>query len=70
MNSQSRANGSSGSQRRNLWLIEGGYTSDTTHLAKLAEKKNQHQKLVSALDLRGFDVKPTHSCMSSQRKVI
>ena len=29
MNSQSRADDSSGPQRRKLWLIEGGYTSDT-----------------------------------------
>ena len=58
MNSQSRADGSSGPQRRKVWLIEGGYTSDTRHLEKLAEKKNQRQKLVGALELRGFDVKP------------
>ena len=57
-NSQSRANGSSGPQRRRVWLIEGGYTSDTRHLAKLAEKETQHRKLVGALELRGFDVKP------------
>ena len=37
MNSQSRADGSSGPQRRKVWLIEGGYTSDTRHLEKLAE---------------------------------
>ena len=40
MNSQSRAEGSSGPQRRKVWLIEGGYTSDTRHLEKLAEKQN------------------------------
>ena len=44
-------------QRRKVWLIEGGYTSDTRHLETLAEKQNQHQKLV-ALELRVFDVKP------------
>ena len=41
--------------------LEGGYTSDysdTRHLEKLAEKQNQHRKLVGALELRGFDVKP------------
>ena len=38
-----------------VWLIEGGYTSDTRHLEKLAEKKNQHQKLMDALVVRGFD---------------
>ena len=58
INSQSRADGSSGPQRRKVWLIEGGYTSDTRHLEKLAEKQNQHRKLVGALELRGFDVKP------------
>ena len=40
-----------------MWLIEGGYTSDTRHLEKLAEKKNQHHKLMEALTLRGFDAK-------------
>ena len=58
LNSQSRADGSSGPQRRKVWLIEGGYTSDTRHLEKLAEKQNQHRKLVGALELRVFDVKP------------
>ena len=58
MNSQSRANGSSGPQRRKSWLIEGGYTSETRHLEKLAEKQNQHRKLVGALEVRGVDVKP------------
>ena len=38
MNSQSRAVGSSWPQRRKVWLkLEGGYTSDTRHLEKLAE---------------------------------
>ena len=58
MDSQSRANGSTGPQRRKVWLIKGGYTSNTRHLEKLAEKQNQHRKLVGALELRGFDVKP------------
>ena len=58
MTSQSRADGSSEPQRRKVWLIEGGYTSDTRHLEKLAEKQNQHSKQVGALKLRGFDVKP------------
>ena len=55
------AHRSSGPQRRKVWLIEGSYTSDTRHLEKLAEKLNQHQKLVGALELRRFDfidVKP------------
>ena len=58
LNSQSKADGSLGPQRRKVWLVEGGYTSDTRHLEKLAEKQNQQQKLVGALELRGFDVKP------------
>ena len=58
MNSQGRADGSSGPQRRKVWLIEGGYTSDTRHLEKLAEKQSQHHNLVCAMGLREFDVKP------------
>ena len=58
LNSQSRADGSSGPQRRKVWLIEGSYTSDTRHLEKPAEKQNQHRKLAGDLELRGFDVKP------------
>ena len=58
MYSQSRADGASGLQHRKVWLIQGGYTSDTRHLEKLAEKQNQHRKLVRALELRRFDVKP------------
>lgn len=58
INSQSGADGSSGPQRRKVWLIEGGYTSDTRHLEKLAEKQNQHRKVVGALELGRFDVKP------------
>ena len=38
--------------------ICSGYTSDTRHLEKLAEKQNQNRKLAGALELRGFDVKP------------
>ena len=45
-------------QGRREWLIEGGFTSDTRHLQKLAEKQNQHRKLVGAMELRGFDVMP------------
>ena len=58
INSQGRADGSSGPQRRQVWLIEGGYTSDTRHLEKLAEKRNQNRKLGGALELMGFYVKP------------
>ena len=51
INSKSRADGSSGPQRRKVCLIEGGYTSDTRHLEKLAQKQTQHRKLVGALEL-------------------
>ena len=37
---------------RKVWLIEGEYTSDTRYLEKLAEKKNQHHKLMDVLTLR------------------
>ena len=40
-----------------VWLIEGGYTSDIRHSEKLADKKNQHHRLLDALTLRGFDAK-------------
>ena len=39
MNSQSRADGSSGPQRRKVWLIRGGYTSNTRHLASWQRRK-------------------------------
>ena len=53
----SRTNGSAGPQRRKVWLIEGGYTSDTRHLEKLAEKKDQHCSLMNALEDRGLDAR-------------
>ena len=53
----SMAGSSAGPQRRKVWLIEGGYTSDTRHLEKLAEKKNQHQSLMNALEDRGLDAR-------------
>ena len=49
MSSQSRANGSSGPQRRKVWLIEGGCNTNIRHLEKLAEKQNQHENIVGAL---------------------
>ena len=53
----SRTNGSAGPQRRKVWLIEGGYTSDTRHLEKLAGKKDQHRSLMNALEDRGLDAR-------------
>ena len=59
MNGQrsSRAESLSGPLHRKVWLIEGGYTSNTRHLEKLVEKKHQHHRLMDALTLRGFDAK-------------
>ena len=42
-------------QCRKVWLIEGGYTSDTRYLEKIAQKKAQHQRLMEALKLKRFD---------------
>ena len=53
----SRTDGSVGPQRRKVWLIEGGYTSDTRHLEKLAEKKSQHASLMNAIENRGLDAR-------------
>ena len=39
-------------------LIEGGYTSDTRHLKKLAAKQSQYGKLADALNLGKLDLKP------------
>ena len=38
-------------------LIEGGHTSDSRHLEKLAEKKSQRHTLMDASALRRFDAK-------------
>ena len=44
-------------RKRKVWLLEGGYTSDTRHLEKVEEKKQQHETLMKALDLQGFDAR-------------
>ena len=44
-------------RRRKVWLLEGGYTSDTRHLDKIAEKKQQHETLLKAMELQGFDTR-------------
>ena len=43
------------SGQRKVWLLEGGYTSDTGHLEKLQEKRQQHTTLSKALEPQGFD---------------
>ena len=43
------------SRKRKIWLLEGGYTADTKHLAKIAEKEQQHMTLLRALRTQGFD---------------
>ena len=45
------------SRRRKVWLLEGGYTSDTRHLEKIEEKRQQHKTLLKALEMQGFDVR-------------
>ena len=44
-------------RKRIVWLLEGGYTSDTKHLEKIWEKIEQHQTLLEALSLRGFEAR-------------
>ena len=44
-------------RQRIVWVLEGGYTSDTRYLQKVSEKQDQHKLLMQALKLRGFDVR-------------
>ena len=44
-------------RRRKVWLLEGGYPSDTRHLDKIAENKQQHETLLKAMELQGFDTR-------------
>ena len=39
---------------RKIWVLEGGYTSDTRRLEKVREKHLQHERLMKALELRGY----------------
>ena len=41
------------SRQRKVWLLEGGYTSDTRHLDKIEEKRQQHKTLLKALEMQG-----------------
>ena len=42
---------------RKIWVIEGGYTSDTRQAEKLEEKREQHKSLLHALEVQGFDTR-------------
>ena len=44
-------------RRRIIWLLEGGYTSDTRYEEKYREKQDQHRTLIEALELKGFEVR-------------
>ena len=44
-----------GSARR-IWIVEGGYCSDTRYTDKLQEKEAQHQALQAALQEYGYNV--------------
>ena len=43
------------SRQRKAWLLECGCTSDTRHLGKIQEKRQQHKTLLKALEMKGFD---------------
>ncbi len=40
---------------RKIWVIEGGYTSNTRHAEKVQQKMEQHKTLLLALKVQGFD---------------
>ncbi len=39
---------------RHIWIVEGGYCSDTRYEEKLKEKEAQHQALQEALEDYGY----------------
>ena len=39
-----------------IWIVEGGYCSDTRYEKKLKEKEGQHQALQTALEGHGYQV--------------
>ena len=41
---------------RKVWIVEGGYCSDTRYVDKLHEKQQQHQRLEASLRAYGYDV--------------
>ncbi len=44
-------------RHRTVWVLEGGYTADTSPRDKMMEKELQHAQLIHALQVRGFDGK-------------
>jgi len=43
-------------RQRKIWIVEGGYCADTRYAEKVAEKNEQHEKLVGMLKMYGYDV--------------
>ena len=43
-------------RQRKIWIVEDGYCADTRYVEKMAEKNEQHEKLVDMLKLYGHDV--------------
>ena len=41
---------------RKVWIVEGGYCSDTRYTDKYKRKETQHIQLQEILKIRGFDV--------------
>ena len=42
------------SRQRKIWLLEGGYASDTKHVETIEEKWQQHKTLLKALEMQSF----------------
>ena len=45
------------SRQLKVWLLEGGYTSDTRLPEKIEEKRQQHKILLQALEMQGFSAR-------------
>ena len=45
-----------GQHKRKVWIVELGYGADTRYDEKFEEKQQQHTRLVSLLESRGFHV--------------
>ena len=48
-----------GSEPRQIWIVEGGYGSDTRYLEKVAENQRKHAQLRQLLESTGYKV---HNC--------
>lgn len=46
-----------GDKRRKVWILEGGYCSDTNYARKYEQKTQQHQKLCHMLTQHGYEVR-------------